>query len=463
MKLLLILLLLVPAVIAVPWFVQRPLRSIVTVYAGTLPIASVVSVEVPLPPPFNTLSSILGALAIGACVAHVALYRQGRVPSLPVALWAVFLGWCLTTVFWAIDGGAAVEEATVAIPLILLLLAISIVPADRGDYDTLRVAVVLSGIIVGAYAFYLLITGAALPSHGVEERFSLATGVGETNPNILAASLLLPLAVSVEMILLGGGRWWTPRSWRVLGVTGTFFIFVALFLTGSRGGLVAAAVTFFATLLYGRRLSSARPWIRRTVVAFFALALALPVGALIAESVTPQNTISRLLALPPIQRLLNPQLDSSGRTDIWTAGLVACRAYCAGGAGFGNFSDAFNERFAFSAASKSLEFDKAAHNVYLAVAVETGFVGLTLLGLALLAEWMALMRRGGRERLPSLRAAILGLLVANVFLSAIWFKYFWLVFAFARVAEASLPGGPAPGAAPSPARRETPAPSVSAP
>jgi O-antigen ligase len=118
--------------------------------------------------------------------------------------------------------------------------------------------------------------------------------------------------------------------------------------------------------------------------------------------------------------------------------VEACRTRCAAGAGLGNFPEAFNQAYPFSAASKNIGLNQAAHNVYLGIAVEMGLGGLTLFLLAILAEWRALTRTPLRERAPGLRAALLGLLTVNVFLSAIWFKYFWLPFLLIRVAESAL-------------------------
>ena len=111
--------------------------------------------------------------------------------------------------------------------------------------------------------------------------------------------------------------------------------------------------------------------------------------------------------------------------------------------------------FALSAASENVGADRPAHNVYLGMVVETGFFGLSLLALALLAEWVIDSQPAMRWTEPALKAGLVGLLIASMFLSAIWFKYFWLVFALIRAAEsatsrreANLPTSPTPAPAP---------------
>jgi O-antigen ligase len=422
-----------------PWVVRYPLRTILPVYAATVPISNIVTLDIPLPPPFNTLSSLLGALAIIACFSHLMLYREGRVPNVSVGLWLLFLGWISLTSFWALDSAQALDRLLIATPLIVLLMAVSTVSATSIDLDALRTAIILSGIAVGGYAIVLLFSGRALPSYGVEERLFLAADAGTTDPNILAASLLLPLALSVERILLGGKRWWGPAGWRFLGMVGAFSVFAALFLTGSRGGLAAGFAAFLLTLVGARHLPDARPWIRRTIVAVVTIALAGPAVFAITQFLGPRDRPTDLLASAPIERLLNPTAaGTSGRAEIWAAGFLACRVHCAVGSGLDNFSAVFDERYAFSSAGKNLERGQAAHNLYLALAVEVGLVGLTLFILALIAEWRAMRAPPAAASAPGLRAGMIAILLANVFLSAIWFKYFWLVFAVNRVAEGSL-------------------------
>ena len=89
-------------------------------------------------------------------------------------------------------------------------------------------ALIVSGILVGLYAAFLILRGRPLPSHGVNLRFDIASGTSETDPNILAASLLVPMVLSVERLLLGGSRWWRSQTWRILGGLGAFFSFLAI-------------------------------------------------------------------------------------------------------------------------------------------------------------------------------------------------------------------------------------------
>ena len=418
-----------------PLAVARPARVVLPLYVALVPIGSIFELSLPIPEPFNTASSLLGLVATAAIAGHVALYRRGRAPSTPVAMWALLIGWLTLTVFWAIDHETAFRMATVAWPLVALMVLVAILPVDEGDLDAVRLAAILSGIVIGAYALYLLVTGSGLSAGTDAERFQLATGGGETDPNILAASLLLPLGMSMERLILGGERWWRPRIWRIFGALGALFSVVAIVATGSRGGLGAAALTFALVLIFSRKRPEARPMIRRTIQSLIVGALALFLVGSISLSLDPTGPVHRLISQPPIGRIHEPEIGGSGRLEIWLTGYRLCARYCAVGSGVGTFPVAYNEIFVFAGATAYAKWNRPAHSIYIDMGIEAGVLGVTLLGLALLAEWRSMRQRRVLWVSPSLGAVFIGLLVANVFLSTLWFKYFWLVPIVARLCE----------------------------
>jgi O-antigen ligase len=415
-------------------FVARPLRTVLPLYAATLPIASVVRLGVPFPAPFNTLSSLLGGLTIAAGVGHIILYRRGRVPTLPVAMWMLFLAWAGVSAFWALSIGSAVDEVVLAVSLLSLLVVVSLLPAEEPDLDVLRLAIILGGIAVGLYALVLIPSG-ALPTHGVTERFSVASDPQDTNPNILAASLLLPAVLSLERLILGGTRWLAPRTWRLLGGAGLFLSTVAILFTGSRGGLLACLIAVGVVIQRVRRLPGMRAVARKTALGIAgAVTVVLALGAAIMAT-APTSTAGQVIRSETLSRITRTTDDGSGRLQIWAVGGRACMRYCAFGAGFGNFPEAYTEAFIGSDASTNVGLDRPAHNVFLSLAVETGIVGITLFALALLLEYVSVRRPSLQRIAPGLGGAVVAIVVAEIFLSAIWFKYFWLVFLLIRVAE----------------------------
>jgi O-antigen ligase len=92
----------------------------------------------------------------------------------------------------------------------------------------------------------------------------------------------------------------------------------------------------------------------------------------------------------PVPTNLNKRLfslSSNGRSDLWRVALTLYERHPALGSGAGTF-----ERFWFSDRRASFEASDA-HNLYLETLAELGPVGLTLLALALLVPFYALVRR----------------------------------------------------------------------
>jgi O-antigen ligase len=414
--------------------VSRPTRTIIPLYAAVVPIGGVFGIPVPLPVPFNSLSSLIGGLALLATVMHILLYGRARIPSLPVAVWFVLLSWFAMTAFWAQLPSAAVEELSIALPLVLLMAAVGILPSDAGDVTAVRIAIVLGGAVIGAYALMLLVTGAALPIHGTAQRFSIAADPSQTNPNQLAAALILPFLFSLDLVLRGEGPRLRVGTWKVLGSVNALLLGVALIMTGSRGGAIATATGLLLILVFAWRW---HPDLRRSVVRLVAGAVlvvaAIGFASFIAIKLSPEGRWADVTSIDAVQRLSSPEAGTSGRAEIWTTGYAACQRFCALGAGLGNFPTVFTDLFATTGAGRNVGLARPGHNLYFEIAVETGFVGLTLLLFALASEWLALRSTG--HLAPALGAALVALLVVDAFESFIWFKYFWLLFMVIRLAE----------------------------
>lgn len=421
-------------------FVIRPGRTIVPLYAASLPLASAIDVPIPLPAPFNSLSSLLGAVAIVTCAAHLLIYRRTRVPSGNAGLWILFLGWVCLTGFWALEPVSAFRTMMIASSLIILMLIVSTLPLTAKDFEAIRLAVMMSGLIVGLYAVFLQAAGAQFPTHGVSQRFSISSDPEQTDPNILAASLLMPLGLAIEQMILGTSKWWTNWRSRSLGAVTALLTTVSILFTASRGGLVSATVVFMGTLFYCARTPGGQRQVKRTLRNISAVLLAMVVVVMLSTYFLPRiaaRAESRLLN-PAVQRLLQSQADPSGRPEIWQAGILACESHCVVGVGIGNFAVIYNDVFSFSGADTHVGYNRVAHNLYLSLAVETGLIGLTLFGLGIAAEWAGLSSERMMSIGPSFKPLLIGLLLANIFLSAVWFKYFWLVFILIRAAEASV-------------------------
>jgi O-antigen ligase len=249
----------------------------------------------------------------------------------------------------------------------------------------------------------------------------LSGGIGD--PNELALVLVPGLALA--FFAIPGARGEIER-WLLILSAGA--IALALFQTGSRGGLVALAAAFAAAVIFG---GSRRPHVFAGLLALTALGVAYFVLA------APSTVTARVLHFTAN--------GGSGRTDLWTIGRQVARDHPIVGIGIGNFEDveaAYASRTTnLPAVDIVIDNPHVVHNSYLEVLAELGVVGLTLfvafVAGALALGWRAVraFTRSGDTDLEllgrGLLVALVGMLAASVFLSAEYEKQLWLLLGLA--------------------------------
>lgn len=408
---------------------RAPLRTLLPAYAVLVPFGSSIVLPIGLPPPFNTLSTLAGGVATAGIAIHLAISRRAAARILPtVPVWLAFLGVSALTYFWSVSQPDTVDALMVLAPLVLLYVVAVLVSVDRTDLRWVEDGIVLGGALTGVYAIYLQLTSnLPLTAAGVP-RFAIAGGAGDPDPNITAASLLLPLALAI-----GRGLHAPTRSGRVLMLSAAGLIATGITLTGSRGGLLTGLVVLVVLAVHERRRS-----------VFLAFGLVAVVATVLALRAAPEDLQEHVLAP-----------GSSGRTAIWKVGLDECVTYCWTGSGWGTFPSVYNVAVGFSPDDDDRGRHFQAHNIWIRSAVETGVVGLGLVVAALWLTARGLLRLGREVRGPAL-AGFLGVVVANTFLSNLDFKYFWLALLHASLTALAL-------ARASPRRVASPQPAGTAP
>ncbi len=393
---------------------RAPLRVLLPAYAALVPFGSSIVVPIGLPSPFNTLTTMLGMAVTLAVGVNLATSRRRGVRLPPaVYVWLLFVGVASLTVGWSVKPSATLTGVLVLISLISLYVVTSLMPVSARDLFWLEHGIILGGLATGAYALYLVIGPGLTTTRVGLPRFATAGGVGsDVDPNITAAALLLPLAVAVGKAIHSSSM----LERLGYGLSGAVII-VAITLTGSRGGMLATLIVLGVLIVNGRG--------RMVAVSAGLLIVVIALGTF---SQAPD-------ALK--ERIVNLDAQGTGRVSIWRVGLQSCSSYCWAGAGYAAFPEVYKRNLAEVLQASSRPGSYRAHNMWLGALIETGYLGVLLMTVALAFVARDVLRLPPAVRGPPL-AGMAGVLVSNMFLSNLGFKYFWLAITYATLVPLAL-------------------------
>lgn len=354
----------------------------------------------------------------------------------PLLSWTMiaFLGWAALSVIWApFTGSALTDVSQYFLTLLLIPIAYTAVRSTR-DLKIALIAIVLGAMIAAA-------VGVVQPPNPEVLETARATGtIGD--PNEFAADLLAGLVVAAGFAVARGSR----PSARALGLAAIPLCMLGMFISVSRGGLVAMAAVFLVAAFAAGR------WRLAVIPLIFAIAL----GGVVY--------FSQFAPLPARERVLTTN-GGSGRSELWQVGMRVFRAHPVGGVGVGNYVQVSPQYVLQPGSLRHSELifaaePKPAHNSYLQVAAEMGVPGLLLflavvtgcLRCALRAARIAAERRDiTLEALSrSVFLAAVGILVALFFISQMHNKLLWGLLALGpavlSVARHETGDSAAPGA-----------------
>jgi O-antigen ligase len=356
----------------------------------------------------------------------------------------LFLAWAGLSLLWAENASAGPVSRYFQNALLFLIVYAAI--RERRHVAWLLTAYLLGATVSALYGFV------TAPPTAADSRVTGTIG----DPNELA-SVLLP-ALIFGFVLAATLK--NAPIARGLALGGSVVALVGLFLTGSRGGLIALGVALLAAVFVGGR------W--RPLAAIAGLLIVL--GGVGWFTFFAPQTIK--------DHVTEVDTTGTGREDIWKIGARMWRAHPITGVGVGNFQTSSAHYLLAPGQIKRgdliLTQPKVAHNTYLQILAEMGVVGEALF-LAIVAFALSCVYRAARMfaakrdlRMELLArgtlVSLIGLLVSYFFISEMYSKQFWLLlglcpalFAVARRSAAAVqapqPRSTRPGswsAAPSP-------------
>ncbi|MDF1596563.1 MAG: O-antigen ligase family protein [Acidimicrobiia bacterium] len=399
-----------PAIVAVAvWMWRRPIRFLAA-YFAVLPVGSAVSLPLGLPSSFSTVSSLLGLLVIAVYFRRWKRERPPlRIPSLSVPVWAIYLALAAASTAWSIRSSATINGLLVLISLIGLFFVVVVTPITSQELGYLRAWIATGAALTGLYGIVLAATGNLQKTGAGLARF-MVTGAGggdRGDPNITAAAFLVPISIALWEGL-NPDRSRKSRGWYL---TAAALAGSAVLLTASRGGLLSLGVVSVVTILSRKR----------GILSLVLLGLMV---------------LPTMLLIPSTFQERADNTGTSGRTEIWRLAIDSCPQYCPTGSGYGTFADVHEAAILVSEDATGTKLRYQAHSIWLEALIELGVLGFALLIVAFAITMNDLIHVNIAERGGAL-AGLIGLLVANTFLSTLTFKYFWLGLIYALLVVGS--------------------------
>ena len=325
-----------------------------------------------------------------------------------------FVVWSGLSVLWAVDAERAMASVIRLAQVVLLVFVVFTAIKSAKHLRWIVLSVVAGAAVTASYG---IASGASL---GDSQR--LLGGIGD--PNELAA-ILVPAAVFAVFLLQR--RLERPIVRLILllflGVSA-----VSLFLTESRGGLIALGAASFAAIIWA---GPARARITPLIAAVGVAAIVYTTGFASAES---------------RERLGNLSAEgSAGRTDQWQLATAVADDHPILGVGLDNFILLENQYVSADVnvlhVGRIIDFQPLVHNTYLEVLAELGAVGLALFGAIIVVSLAATVSAAkrvadqGDDAVGTLVRAVgigvIATLVAFTFLSALYEKQLWLMLGLA--------------------------------
>ncbi len=364
---------------------KRPLIFPFGLYILIVPLDGILGTE-------TTLPRLMAIMTGCALVFYMILNRRVLAPPKSWYVWAAYVLLASLTALWTIDSTRTILTLTQLLQLFVFFTVIAMFPAERKDVRIVGGMVVASGVLISGWGLLSYLQGFRTQ----EDRLSIPLNGYLIDPNHIAAAILLPTAVAIGTLL-------SARDLRIrLGsLVSSILLVAAIFLTGSRGGLIALSIM----LLY-------IAWRTRYRLQILGLMAFGGLASLLQPTVWGRFADKGLGA-------------GSGRLFIWDAAKLAFKDHWLIGAGIGAFPAAYNHELLAMFQPVFQGWSRPAHNAYLSAAVEVGILGGVL---HLFGWWNSWKDSRGNV---VIEAGIIGLAVASFFLDVLEFKYIWLAFTMA--------------------------------
>lgn len=314
-----------------------------------------------------------------------------------------FFGYALISGIWSI--GADNSYITILINMVVCTLIFIQVPLHKREANFINFCIVLSGIIL---SLILISGGSATEINTISSgRMTLVLGGLVIDNNNLAVSLSICALVAFSFFYEE-----MPKLYRILGLVCFLTITVAIFLTGSRGGLLAEIGGLIFYLLKSGKGVRIRTIIIG-IVLFFTFTYILQ--NILSSSLTQRFTLEAVI-----------NSGGTGRTTIWKNAIYTY-----------NHSGLFRQIFGYGYGTfgkvQQLHWGRlvASHNDFIGTLIELGIIGEMLF----ITVWIMLIHKSVKDRNWLALSLLVVTLIGSLSLEMVVKKMLWMTWYFVLVPQ----------------------------
>ncbi|MFO0945482.1 MAG: O-antigen ligase family protein [Planctomycetota bacterium] len=371
-------------------------------------------------PALAVIKPLLLALMFGLAVQLYNFFARPPGPGFrlwrtPFLFWTLFSLGLVATIPLSLHPGGTVEFLVMRyLAIVLLVLMISRNLDDVFSLEKTTRSVILSALALGC-AMVVMPEVIQVPDEPT--RYTVG---GTYDPNDLAVLMAMSLPFCIHWFSRGG------IFFKILATCAGLLAIYAILKTGSRGGLLSLGTVMLYTILFNRQIGM---FFRGTLIA----------GILVGGLAATQTTTFQMLLEAAHGQDYNTS-SSDGRLQIWKRGIGYAFTRPVTGVGAACFETADGMLSGRRGGKWS-----TAHNSFIQVVAETGFVTFTLWILLLVSTFRELKRQrillqewsDDHEASTCLllgstvRCALLTYLVGGFFLSLGYFPMLYLAIAYA--------------------------------
>jgi O-antigen ligase len=396
----------IAAAIALPvgaWLAwARPLLFPYGLYAILAPL----DVLTQMSPREGTIARLAGLAAGAALLLYALRTRSLRTPPRAIVWLVLLCGWMALSTLWSIASNPEMETMQL-LQLATLYLIVAVFPTQERDLLPLLAAIVLGGVVAAGIGVYEFHSGGMHEAEQLQNfhRVAITIGKDTLDPNLYADGLLLPFAVALLWFARTKAFWSRAASLATMAL-----LLIAVMLAGSRDAAIGVAIAAFVVI------ALTRSWRR------IALPLALLAAAVL---VFFPNVIQRAIA--------DEGNGGSGRTSLWRVGLTAFAQHPFAGTGSGSYATVYDRWYLRIFERVDPGWGMASHDIVLHYGVELGVIGLALVVVWCVAQWMLARALPASGLLGDVRTICLASLSAFAFVAFFIdifdVKFVWLAFA----------------------------------